>query len=1625
MRNIFTTLILFAFLCNAEAQTIQVGFNNSTKLADDFFGFNGANFLRSDQPNYDTQWVIDSLATLSPNTIRYPAGLPSNYWDWKTGNFVKKLPEGWILPKDFGSISKVSDFNSILKMINDDALMTMFSINILSSSKEYQTAGIMFAKSLNLPIKYIEMGSELYLDRNNNSQQFPTAESYTLQANEWAAYIKSIPGFKNYKVAAVAAQQNNEPEFSRRNTWSSKVIAQLDSNVDAVTLHYYNSGRWNKNAVIPENAYVMLSVPFLQIVEEKSNFDLARAKGKEVWITEYNQYDRAHCVHDTWTHGLFLASQTLTFLEDTIVTKALCHTITTDARMGCLFTDSNSLIDFEDYKNDANCNVGAPYTRPHEKSAGGTAVSMVAKAMQTATTKRKLNFDSNTPIFPNGFQVVYGWQFDGPLSTEAIILNLDTTSKTIQFSKTAWDLTNGKFQQVYTGPGGPLEYIIGNPVLSPSNHELTISTVKTATQKLVLPPLSMTRVWVNKNAIIARVTNNTVANGTTTTLKAMGGSNYTWSGAKFNILKSDGSLVEFAKTNTANKTYNIVVTDISGLTTSTTLKVYAKPTVSISTTSTSLCRGASTNLTATLTGGNSANLKGFNWIPAEELTNANQATCIAKPSKTTTYTVYATDGLTYTAMDSVTIYVGPVADAGADTYIVSGQSIVLNAGSVNPGITYKWYLNNSFVANTTKVVTPLEKTTYKLIAKNTSNNCADTDYVTITPLISCSSAIDTLLTIPPNFTVKQFLARMKIYCTLTGHGVATDTSLSGLNDPIYFNGPFIINGHYTFIDCPYLYFSEGAYILQNTDNKNISFYNCSLLAAPCTGKMWRGIVMQEYGEKLVLSNCIISDAINGVEATNNARIFAYNTTFKRCYIGINFHDYEIIDLGGVIAGCKFIGSNCNKEPYLNKPRLAGIYCNNANYIQIGDAGLSPNKFNKSVYGIYSINTSVKAVNNVFTNMKTPSGEYLNTSSCIYVKNSAGTGNINNPLQLWPFYELILGDINPNSGNTFETSTNGVLIDNCAIVAEGNIFNDMTNPLYVNGSIYKEIILNNNKVIDCDYGFNLVDNKFATISVKGNLINIKPISNSTVYTYGIKIADAAGMSSNLKIEQNTITNKGIYGIWISNNHNGIVEANTVYMNQIISLNSYGIRLENSDSLKVNCNLVKGDNLTYFLNKRAISLSFSPFTSLECNITDITGTGFEFLADCNYASIKNNNFKQHKYGLIVGGLGLTNGVIGPQPPVTNLRPFGNVFEGAYKITSGSGKGKGYFSGAATFSIDSKIGGSLGTLKQFIVFNGDSLQIPYPNIKIGLSATSLTPTYNIKIPLECGAKCKEVAPSEKIQYAESLTREDITNLKELLAEELNESNDDATNYSMKVNLMKSTTNFDLVQKNTTNLVTFVNKNNNDNIIKLATIDKLYKLNDQLKEDNNFDVEKNINNLAGLVSQINPQTDYERNSKTVETIKLNFLLSKSLKYSESDLESLYQVANQCPYIGGPSVFDARAIYNIYNPNIGFNDFKLCETKLELAQTEKAIEKKDAVYFKVFPNPASNNVNLAFNLSDYSSATFEMIDITGRIVMSAILNTTDNFKTIELTNIESGMYTYNVIADNKPVAFEKISIIK
>lgn len=80
---------------------------------------------------------------------------------------------------------------------------------------------------------------------------------------------------------------------------------------------------------------------------------------------------------------------------------------------------------------------------------------------------------------------------------------------------------------------------------------------------------------------------------------------------------------------------------------------------------------------------------------------------------------------------------------------------------------------------------------------------------------------------------------------------------------------------------------------------------------------------------------------------------------------------------------------------------------------------------------------------------------------------------------------------------------------------------------------------------------------------------------------------------------------------------------------------------------------------------------------------------------------------------------------------------------------------------------------------------------------------------------------------------------------------------------------------------------------------------------------------------------------------------------------------------------------------------------------------------FRIYPNPATNNVNISFNLDRSAETNLSIIDITGKEVYREILSgTARNYTMVDINNLPGGMYFARIIS-GKDVATKKIKIIR
>ena len=99
---------------------------------------------------------------------------------------------------------------------------------------------------------------------------------------------------------------------------------------------------------------------------------------------------------------------------------------------------------------------------------------------------------------------------------------------------------------------------------------------------------------------------------------------------------------------------------------------------------------------------------------------------------------------------------------------------------------------------------------------------------------------------------------------------------------------------------------------------------------------------------------------------------------------------------------------------------------------------------------------------------------------------------------------------------------------------------------------------------------------------------------------------------------------------------------------------------------------------------------------------------------------------------------------------------------------------------------------------------------------------------------------------------------------------------------------------------------------------------------------------------------------------------------------------------------------------------------KAEITGDVSVTEIENDLELKLFPNPASDQVNVSFKLQDASDAVITVTDALGNVVMasSAVsLEGGDNYVTINSANLSNGFYFVNVIVGDQVVT-QRLSVV-
>ena len=87
---------------------------------------------------------------------------------------------------------------------------------------------------------------------------------------------------------------------------------------------------------------------------------------------------------------------------------------------------------------------------------------------------------------------------------------------------------------------------------------------------------------------------------------------------------------------------------------------------------------------------------------------------------------------------------------------------------------------------------------------------------------------------------------------------------------------------------------------------------------------------------------------------------------------------------------------------------------------------------------------------------------------------------------------------------------------------------------------------------------------------------------------------------------------------------------------------------------------------------------------------------------------------------------------------------------------------------------------------------------------------------------------------------------------------------------------------------------------------------------------------------------------------------------------------------------------------------------------------KSQAANLKVYPNPCNDYITLEYRTgNNYNTLWVELIDATGKTVLTQKLKGGDNDELLGIAEFKPGVYVVRLIGDNSSVAVQRITIIK
>jgi hypothetical protein len=154
-----------------------------------------------------------------------------------------------------------------------------------------------------------------------------------------------------------------------------------------------------------------------------------------------------------------------------------------------------------------------------------------------------------------------------------------------------------------------------------------------------------------------------------------------------------------------------------------------------------------------------------------------------------------------------------------------------------------------------------------------------------------------------------------------------------------------------------------------------------------------------------------------------------------------------------------------------------------------------------------------------------------------------------------------------------------------------------------------------------------------------------------------------------------------------------------------------------------------------------------------------------------------------------------------------------------------------------------------------------------------------------------------------------------------------------------------------------------------------------------------------------------------------------------------LNTLANSCPYLAGNALLKARAFYANFVPSIFYDDVAVCNAlgvyktthdstdyeKEEALMNADLQNVQEAIGFeniKVYPNPATDQITIEYELQKNSIGKVIILDATGKIIMELQLAGGKRRVIADIADISAGIYSIKISTSTRTLYNQKLNVV-